>query len=145
MIKCKYGNCPHGKDNLCCRDCSDVERCKDACYGVPAKCDFSFEEEITNLALFQSNAMIIMQKIADLDLQKKQLEAQDKAVRQELQAAMDKYGVKKFENDILKITYVEPTTRTSIDSARLKKELPAVAEKYSKISQVKGSVRIEVK
>ena len=89
--------------------------------------------------------MVIMQKIAELDLQKKQLEAQDKAVRQELQAAMDKYGVKKFENDILKITYVEPSTRTSIDSARLKKELPAVAEKYSKISQVKGSVRIEVK
>ena len=66
-------------------------------------------------------------------------------VRQELQEAMDKYGVKKFENDILKITYVEPTTRTSIDSARLKQELPAIAEKYTKVSQVKGSVRIDVK
>ena len=58
---------------------------------------------------------------------------------------MDKYGVKKFENDILKITYVEPTTRETIDSKKLKAELPAVAAKYTKISQVKGSVRIEVK
>lgn len=97
------------------------------------------------LALFQSKAIAVMQGIAELDRQKKLLEAQDKTLRQELQEAMDKYGVKKFENDILKITYVEPTTRTTIDSARLKKELPAVAEKYSKISQVKGSVRIDVK
>jgi predicted phage-related endonuclease len=102
-------------------------------------------KETTDLALFHNKAMVIMQNIANLDKQKKQLEAQDKVLRQDLQKAMDKYGVKKFENDILKITYVEPTTRTAIDSARLKKELPAIAEKYSKTSQVKGSVRIEVK
>ena len=103
------------------------------------------EAETTDMTLFQNNAIAVMRKIAELDLQKKQLEAQDKAVRQELQEAMDKYGIKKFENDILKVTYVEPTTRTSIDSARLKKELPAIAEKYTKTTAVKGSVRIEVK
>ena len=97
------------------------------------------------LTLFQSKALAVMQNIAALDKQKKQLEAQDKVVRQELQKLMDEHGIKKFENEILAITYVEPTTRTTIDSARLKKELPAVAEKYSKISQVKSSVRIEVK
>ena len=97
------------------------------------------------LTLFQTKAMAVMREIAELDRMKKQLEAKDKVVRQELQEAMDKYGIKKFENDILKVTYVEPTTRTTIDSARLKKELPAVAEKYTKTSQVKGSVRIEVK
>ena len=144
MIKCKNGECTVQKDNVCCSECS-ILNCEERCECDPSNCGAANVVETTDLALFQSNAMVIMKKIADLDLQKKQLEAQDKAVRQELQAAMDKYGVKKFENDILKITYVEPSTRTSIDSARLKKELPAVAEKYSKISQVKGSVRIEVK
>lgn len=146
MIKCKDAVCDYGQGNICCNECSK-QGCSMRCDYNHPMCGLSFveETETTDVALFQQNAMVIMQKIADLDLQKKQLEAQDKAVRQELQAAMDKYGVKKFENDILKITYVEPTTRTSIDSARLKKELPAVAEKYSKISQVKGSVRIEVK
>ena len=146
MIKCKEAECDYGNGDICCNECSQVG-CDMRCDYHHTACDLSFTDEVetTDIALFQSNAMVIMQKIADLDLQKKQLEAQDKAVRQELQEAMDKYGVKKFENDILKITYVEPTTRTSIDSARLKKELPAVAEKYSKISQVKGSVRIEVK
>ena len=143
MIECKNGGCIRGM-NHCCSICNVVD-CDDHCEDNPKTCGKSETKETTDIALFQSNAMVIMQKIAELDLQKKQLEAQDKAVRQELQAAMDKYGVKKFENDILKITYVEPSTRTSIDSARLKKELPAVAEKYSKISQVKGSVRIEVK
>ena len=146
MIKCREATCDYGNGDICCNECAKVG-CDMRCDYNHPMCGLSFveETETTDLALFQSNAMVIMRKIAELDLQKKQLEAQDKAVRQELQAAMDKYGVKKFENDILKITYVEPTTRTSIDSARLKKELPAVAEKYSKISQVKGSVRIEVK
>ena len=101
--------------------------------------------ESTELTVFQSKALATMQTIADLDLQKKQLEAQDKVVRQQLQELMDQYGIKKFENDILKITYVEPTTRTTIDSKKLKEDLPAIAEKYSKVTQVKGSVRIEVK
>ena len=144
MIRCKSSACAIKNDNVCCSECQIVN-CEERCECDVNNCGSAILEETTSIALFQSNAMVIMQKIADLDLQKKQLEAQDKVVRQELQAAMDKYGVKKFENDILKITYVEPTTRTSIDSARLKKELPAVAEKYSKVSQVKGSVRIEVK
>lgn len=144
MIRCKSGECEVHNGNICCSECQIVN-CEERCECDPNNCGYAALEETTNLTLFQSNAMVIMQKIADLDLQKKQLEAQDKVVRQELQIAMDKYGIKKFENDILKITYVEPTTRTSIDSARLKKELPAVAEKYSKISQVKGSVRIEAK
>jgi predicted phage-related endonuclease len=40
---------------------------------------------------------------------------------------------------------VEPTTRTTIDSKKLKEDLPAIAEKYSKTTVVKGSVRIDVK
>lgn len=144
MIRCKVGECKHGKGDICCHECS-VVNCADRCDANAEICDQSVTEESTDLVLFQSNALATMQKIAELDLQMKQLEAQDKVVRQQLQELMDKYGVKKFENDILKITYVEPTTRSTIDSKKLKEELPAVAEKYTKISQVKGSVRIEVK
>lgn len=147
MVRCKEFSCSQYEG--CCHYCPELKDCRDACFAIPSACGQSYDdavtEETTDLTLFQSKAMAIMQEIADLDKMKKQLEAKDKVMRQELQEAMDKYGVKKFENDILKITYVEPTTRTSIDSARLKKELPAIAEKYTKISQVKGSVRIDVK
>ena len=145
MINCKDCECDRYGGNRCCHECDDFGNCKYACTVSDAtKCDLA-EIVTTDLALFQSNAMVIMQKIAELDIQKKQLEAQDKAVRQELQEAMDKYGIKKFENDILKVTYVEPTMRETIDSKKLKADLPAVAAKYTKISLVKGSVRIEVK
>ena len=97
--------------------------------------DYSFEEK----------AITIMQSIANIASQKKALEEQDKSMREQLEAAMEQHGVKSFENDIIKITYVEPTTRTSVDSAKLKKKYPSVFEECSKTSEVKGSVRITVK
>lgn len=148
MIKCKgNGECADYGDR-CCYVCPEKETCSSPCLNNPHKCSSSVMDEAvetTDLTLFQTKAIAIMQEIADLDRMKKQLEAKDKVVRQELQEAMDKYGIKKFENDILKVTYVEPTTRSTIDSKRLKEELPAIAEKYTKTTVVKGSVRIEVK
>ena len=66
-------------------------------------------------------------------------------MKSKLLEAMEKNGIKLFENDKVKFMYIAPTTRTSIDSAKLKKELPDVAEKYSKTSNVSASVRITVK
>ena len=146
ILKCKEYACDTQNDNKCCFECADYKTCIDRCELVPEHCGFVEEvKETTDLALFQNKAMMVMQTIVNLNRQKKILEDRDKAVREELQKAMDEFGIKQFENDLLKVTYVEPTTRTTIDSARLKKELPAVAEKYSKVSQVKGSVRIDVK
>jgi regulator of replication initiation timing len=144
MITCKNYECPQGHGNICCAVCPDGG-CAEKCTWVPENCGSSITEQAQELIPFQSKAMAIMQKIVDLNIQKKQLEAQDKDVRQQLEKVMGEYGIKQFENDLLKVTYVEPTTRTTIDSTKLKKDLPAIAEKYSKVSQVKGSVRIEVK
>ena len=144
MIKCKDGKCKDYGD-VCCFNCIERESCECSCSEDPNKCGQSVTDNPQELTLFQTKAIAIMQEIADLDRMKKQLEAKDKVVRQELQEAMDKYGIKKFENDILKVTYVEPTTRSTIDSKKLKEELPAIAEKYTKTTVVKGSVRIEVK
>ncbi len=145
MFKCKDGNCEYGHGETCCAVCDDRNTCKHRCDCDPEQCGLCEQVETTDVVPFQSKAMVIMQKIVDLNIQKKQLEAQDKDVRQQLEKVMGEYGIKQFENDLLKVTYVEPTTRTTIDSTRLKKDLPAVAEKYTKVSQVKGSVRIEVK
>ena len=50
----------------------------------------------------------------------------------------------KIGNNIT-ISYIASTTRESIDTAKLKKEMPIVADKYKKISNVKSSVRITTK
>lgn len=77
--------------------------------------------------------------------EKKRAEETAVKMRADLMDAMERNGVQSFENDRIKLTYVAPTTRTAIDSTRLKKELPEIAEKYSKTSQVKASLRITLK
>ena len=82
---------------------------------------------------------------AQIVITARRYEEQEKEMRVQLMAAMEKYGVKSFENEDVKFTYVAATTRTTIDSTKLKKELPDVAAKYSKTSNVSASVKITVK
>lgn len=42
-----------------------------------------------------------------------------------------------------KITYVEPSVRTSIDNKKLKEEEPEIAKKYTKNTTVGATIRIE--
>lgn len=42
-----------------------------------------------------------------------------------------------------KLTYVSPSTRSTIDSKKLKEEEPEIAKKFTKTSQVGATVRIE--
>lgn len=45
--------------------------------------------------------------------------------------------------DSVKLTYVAPSVRTTIDSKKLKEEEPELAKKFSKTSNVSATVRIE--
>lgn len=87
----------------------------------------------------------VLQQLQELEVQAKKIEDQKIALKENLLAAMEKHGVEKWDNEVMIVTYVKPTTRTSIDSAKLKKEMPEIAEKYSKTSNVKSSIRIKLK
>lgn len=145
MIKCKqaleYSAC--GKV-CCCLECEEKNTCKAVCSELTDDCEDAFSEE-TALATMQTEAAAIIKGIATLSLQKKQIEEQEKEMRVQLMAAMEKYGVKSFENEDVKFAYIAATTRTTIDGTKLKKDLPDVAAKYSKTSNVSASVRITVK
>ena len=73
------------------------------------------------------------------------LEEVVKLFREAVLSEMQLKGIKKFDNGEISITYIEPTTRVSIDSKKLKEELPDVYKKYSKVSDVKASVKISKK
>jgi hypothetical protein len=83
--------------------------------------------------------------IKAIEEQKKAAEAQAVELRAAIMAAMEQNGCTSFENERIKITYVAATTRTAIDSAKLKKDLPQIAEQYTKTSNVKASLRITLK
>ena len=82
--------------------------------------------------------------IIDLKNQIEMAEAQKKDLQEGLIKEMKKAGLKKVETPQITITYVEPSERATIDSKRLKEEQPEVYAEYSKVSQIKESIRIKL-
>lgn len=149
MIKCKQAeNASCGKV-ICCFTCEEKDKCNDSCQELEEgqtpleNCDDA--EEIGEVIDLNKQVPDVIKAISDICTQKKKLEEQEKKMKESLQNAVEQYGVKKFENEVISVTYVAPTVRNTIDSAKLKKELPDVASKYNKQSNVSASVGITVK
>ena len=144
MTKCE-NPCPYGKFDGCCHFCPDRGSCADAC---PEKVDEGgqaiFDEE-AGLQAFQQSQLATLNAIASLTAHKKAIEDQEKAMKAALYEAMMKFGVKKFESDVLNLTLVEPTIETRLDSAKLKKKYPAIAAECSKSNTKAGYVKITLK
>lgn len=142
MIKCK-NSCPLDKFDGCCFECNIKTNCKEACGLNPSDCENATIIEETALETFKNSAII--QKISDLMLTKKQLEEEEKQLKEKLKEAMEFYGVKKFESDHLTITYVAETITTTIDTNKLKKKYPDIAEECSRTSKKSAYVKITIK
>lgn len=82
---------------------------------------------------------------AEFQKQALEMELKAKELKQILKEKMEEYGITGFENDYFKVSYTKATTRTTIDSKRLKEELPDIFEEYSKTSNVVSSIKLEVK
>ncbi|MCD8090520.1 MAG: hypothetical protein LUD81_07880 [Clostridiales bacterium] len=153
MIKCRMiledgSEC--GKD-ICCYECEEKETCKLACDvfydnepGTYKKCFYAGDEE-TLLVEFENKALTVIKEIAEISRKKKDLEAKDNEMRQALEEAMSKFGVKKFDNDLISVTYINPSTSISVDTAKVKKLYPDIAAECSKTTNKKGYVKITVK
>lgn len=145
-VICKFedAECPANL-KICCGVCDRLTSCDAACDAQNYR-DCPDAEIITDeVVQFQSAVPDTLLKITELVLEKKRIEDQEKQLKKLLVEAMEKYGVKSFENDVVKFVYVAPTTRSTIDSTKLKKDHPDIVEQYSKTSPVSASVRITVK
>ena len=92
-----------------------------------------------------ANLLSIENEIKYYENQKKRVEAQAQEMRQTIIKAMEDNGVKSFENERIKLTYVAPSERVSIDTFRLKNEEPYTYNLYSKVTKTKASLRITFK
>lgn len=104
--------------------------------------------QLPTIVIPEEQVAIIQQATTIIENAKKeQKEAEERlnSVKEALIKAMEDHGVKSYENEYFKISYVAPIEKTIIDSARLKKEQPDIAEQYSKSSTQKASVRITLK
>lgn len=145
ICKLAEAECPNGL-LICCGTCEHKTTCGMVCGDVAGWQTCDDAREITDeLTQFQAAVPEAIQKITNLVQMKKQLEDQEKLLKEQLLKAMETYDVKSFENENIKLVYVAPTTRSTLDSTRLKKDHPDIAQQYTKISNVSASVRITVK
>lgn len=87
----------------------------------------------------------ITKELVKLETQAKAIEERRAQVLEAIKAAMEANGVKKYENDNIVITYIEPSTRVTFDSKALKDADFDTYTKYVKESETKASVRIKVR
>lgn len=144
MIKCT-NECPLQRFSDCCHNCPEFDHCDEACEENPNACGEATFDEETGLSEFRATQLATLNAIASLTAHKKAIEEQEKQMKAALYEAMVKYGIKKFESDVLNLTLVEPTTATSIDSTKLKKKYPDIAAECSKSSAKAGYVKITLK
>ena len=144
MIKCKNA-CPLGKFDGCCKECPHLDGCVDGCQYNPKDCEDAVFDEETGLQEFRTSQLATLNAISSLTVHKKAIEEQEKQMKAALYEAMEKYGVKKFESDVLNLTLIAPTTSTGVDSAKLKKKYPAIYTECSKPSAKAGYVKITLK
>lgn len=150
-LKCRIASeAACGKD-CCCYDCTDAKNCDCKCptfeelgKKVLDECE-ELEKVETEIVSLDQKVPQAIKAMTDMLKQQKALEQQISDMREVIKTAMEQYGVKSFENDVVKMTYIAPTERKSIDSTRLKKEHPEIAEAYQKVSPVKATVKIEIK
>ena len=84
----------------------------------------------------------IMEKINIKEKELKLLKDMVDSVKTVLYGTMEKEGIKTVDRGNLKITYVAPSSRTSVDSKKLEKEEPETYKKYVKTTTVAGSIKI---
>lgn len=83
--------------------------------------------------------------VGDAVTQKQQLEEKNAEMRVAILEAMEANDVDKFDGDLITITRVKATERTTFDSKKFAEERPKTYAKYLRKSAVKASIRIKVK
>lgn len=85
-----------------------------------------------------------LKKYRDFKAMQLKMDLAEKEFKEQLKEAMEKTGKTSVIVEGFSAVVKKPTTRTSLDSKRLKAELPDIFEEYSKTSEVKSSITITV-
>lgn len=73
------------------------------------------------------------------------LKQQDQNMRQAILEAMEANDIDKFDGDLITITRVKATKRTTFDSKKFAEAMPKTYAKFLRTSDVKASIRLKVK
>lgn len=86
-----------------------------------------------------------IQKVIALAETIAQYESEYNSLKNAILNAMAEQNIVKIDTEEVLINYIAPTTRESLDSKRLKEELPNIYDEYARISPVKASLKVKIK
>lgn len=89
--------------------------------------------------------LAVQNALKNLDDQKKEIEAQENALKEFLIKKFEETGLDFVENEFFRIKYTAPSKQTRIDTYKLKEKFPDVVKECSKESDVKAKVTITLK
>ena len=82
-------------------------------------------------------------KLKAFQVEKARMEMLEKEIKEAMLQAMEQNGIKSYESENVKITYVAETVKKGVDTKALKEQ--GLYELYCKETPVKASVRISWK
>lgn len=102
--------------------------------------------EVVKIGEYHLEQLTALEQVYD-EIDKKLKEIKDKKdkLRELIKTEMEERGLKKAENDYIRITYMDASDSESIDTDKLKLEQPKIYEKYKKVTKKKASLRITLK
>lgn len=83
--------------------------------------------------------------ISSLQAEIKQLQNHQEELKTAIMDAMKKADLKSIDNEKVKITYIAPSTRKSIDTTLLKEKYPEIAEELTKETSTKEGLKITIR
>lgn len=87
----------------------------------------------------------IEKAVGGLVEKKQSLEAAQEEMKKAMLEAMEANDVDKFDGDLITITRVKASNRTTFDSKRFQEERPKTYAKYLKTGTTKAYIKIKVK
>lgn len=98
---------------------------------------------------FAEEHLTLLKNFADAEKRIKQEEKARDDFKKQIQCAMEEYGIKSLDCDLLKIAYVESSENTTIDTTKIRNKdeelyLELLAN-YPKVTKRKAYIRLTVK
>ena len=84
-----------------------------------------------------------LEELRQLNAIKVKAEILEKEIKQELQEAMEEFGLDYIDTDVFKANLVKPTTSNRFDTRAFRKDHPELAEEYTKQTNRKGYIKVE--
>lgn len=123
-----------------CQEGADEEECKKCWVNAIKNVEFKNPVE-----LFKEANVTVLDELRIMEEQYKMIATGRDKLKEKLLQQMEFYGIDKFENDNMSITYVKGSTGTKFNSSKFKKEYPDIYQEYCEPTVRSASIRFKVK